>query len=342
MMPLLVFLIALAASLLLTPLSIAAASRAGWYERSGAHKIHDRQVPFIGGTAIGLSLLASIALSRIVWPAFAAGVLPKLIALLAGGLLIYGIGLYDDARGASVLIRLLIQLLAGLALILGGFCVSSLPNPAGGTFHLGPFSVPFTLLWIMFMVNAINFIDGLDGLATGISLIAAVTLLVSALAIGDVFVAFLAAAVAGALLGFLPFNFHPARVFMGDSGSTLVGLMLAAMTTLGTMKSVATITLLVPIAALGVPIFDTISSIVRRTRKGRKIYQADREHIHHFLMSTGFSHRGAVLFLYGMTAFLAVLAVLLASADRRLVGVLVVLFLVLSWVFLEKWSQRGG
>ncbi|MDO9026296.1 MAG: MraY family glycosyltransferase, partial [bacterium] len=143
----------------------------------------------------------------------------------------------------------------------------------------------------------------------------------------------------GSLLGFMPFNFYPAKVFLGDSGATLIGFLFAAMTTLGTMKSVATISLLLPIAALGVPIYDTIKAVLRRTRRGQKFYQADKEHIHHLLLSAGFSHQGAVMFLYGCTFFLSVLAIMAASADRRLISILVAVFVILILAFFKKWQK---
>ncbi len=245
-------------------------------------------------------------------------------------------GLYDDLRDASVGLRFFVQFLAALILVLAGFNIRALPNPLGGNFVLGAMSYPFTMLWIVFFVNAINFIDGLDGLAGGITAIACLTIFFSAGSHGETFISLLALVTAGCMLGFLPFNFHPARIFMGDSGATFLGFALGAMTALGTMKSIATIALLVPIAALGVPIFDTVSSVIRRTRRGQKFWQADKEHVHHLLITMGFSHQGAVTFLYGVSGFFGLLAILLASADRRLISVMVLLSLALLWVFIKK------
>jgi UDP-GlcNAc:undecaprenyl-phosphate GlcNAc-1-phosphate transferase len=188
----------------------------------------------------------------------------------------------------------------------------------------------------VFFVNAINFIDGLDGLAGGITAIASLTIFFSAGLHGETFISLLALVTAGCMLGFLPFNFHPARIFMGDSGATFLGFALGAMTALGTMKSIATIALLVPIAALGVPIFDTVSSVIRRTRRGQRFWQADKEHVHHLLITMGFTHQGAVTFLYGVSGFFGLLAILLSSADRRLISVMVLLSLALLWIFIKK------
>ena len=335
-----VFIISAGLALLFTPLAIGLAIRANWYDRPGGHKIHRRKVPYLGGTALVLSVFACLLITRLVWAEALANLDIRIWSIIVGGLLIYAVGVYDDLRSAPVGLRLLVQCLAGLVLVAGGFCIRVIPGFPVGRIELGALGIPVTVLWTMFLINALNFIDGLDGLACGIALIASLALMASALRLGQSFIALIAVITAGAMAGFLPFNFHPARIFMGDSGSTFVGFLLAAMTTLGTMKSVAAISLLLPLAALGVPIADTISSIVRRTWRGQMFYQADKEHVHHLLLSLGFSHRGAVLFLYGVTVFLALVANLSLLADRRLLALLISLFLVLAGIFYQKWRKR--
>ncbi|HBE72652.1 MAG TPA: undecaprenyl-phosphate alpha-N-acetylglucosaminyl 1-phosphate transferase [candidate division Zixibacteria bacterium] len=335
-----IFIISLGLSLLFTPLAVRVAIGANWFDRPGRHKIHQRKVPYFGGTAIVLATLCCLLVTRLVWSDILSNLDIRLWSIIAGGLILYAVGIYDDLRTASVWLRLAVQCLAGIILVMGGFCIKGIPSLVAGTIQLGVLSVPFTVLWTMFLINAINFIDGLDGLACGIALIASLALFAAALRIGEGFIAFLAVMTVGVMAGFLPYNFHPARIFMGDSGSTFVGFLLAAMTTLGTMKSVAAISLLLPIAALGVPIADTLSSIVRRTWKGQMFYRADKEHVHHMLLSIGFSHRGAVLFLYGVTLFLSLVANLLVLADRRVLALLVILFLALTGIFYRKWRER--
>ncbi|MDI6740356.1 MAG: MraY family glycosyltransferase [Candidatus Edwardsbacteria bacterium] len=323
-------------ALVFTPLALALAVKYRAFDRPGLRKVHDKVVPVLGGVAIALAVLCGMWLARLLWPNTLGQDMTKLLAFTAGSLLVFGIGLYDDLRDASVGVRFLAQFLAAGILVLAGFNIRALPNPLGGSFELGPMSYPFTMLWIVFFINAINFIDGLDGLAGGITFIAALTIFFSAGSHGEAFISVLALVTAGCMLGFLPFNFHPARIFMGDSGATFLGFALGAMTALGTMKSIATIALLIPIAAMSVPIADTVSAMVRRTWRGQKFYQADKEHVHHLLITMDFTHQGAVIFLYGVSAFFGVLAIMLSSADRRLISILILLFLALVWTFFKK------
>ncbi len=326
---------------LLTPLALLVSVRGRVFDRPGLRKIHQKATPCLGGVAVALAVLGVLWVSRALWPDLLGGLSGKLAAITAGGLLILGVGLYDDLRNASVWLRLAFQFAAAGILIAAGFCITVLPSPLGGAWELGVFGIPFTALWIVFLINAINFIDGLDGLAAGLAIIVSLAIFVSAENSGEGLIALLAMALVGSLLGFLPFNFHPARIFLGDSGATFIGFILAAMTTLGTMKSLATVALLIPIAALGVPIIDTVGAVLRRTWRGQMFYQADKEHVHHTLLTIGFSHQGAVMFLYGVTVFLAIMAMLLSLADRRLISILVVLFVILAWIFLKKWQRRG-
>lgn len=327
-------------ALLLTPLAIAISLKYKAFDRPGLRKVHLKEVPCLGGAAIFISFLSVVWLARLIWPDFFGGLDRRLLSVSLGGLIIFGVGLYDDLRDASVGVRFLAQSLAAGVLIWGGFLITFLPSPFSGRLELGILSYPFTALWIVFLVNALNFIDGLDGLASGLGIIVATAIFYVAESHGEPLIALLAVGMMGSLLGFLPFNFHPARIFMGDSGATFIGYLFAAMTTMGTMKSVAAISLLIPIAALGVPILDTVTAIVRRTWRGQKFYQADKEHVHHLLLSLGFSHQGSVVFLYGVTFFLAILSILLSSADRRLISILVLMFMVLVAVFIRKWRQQ--
>jgi UDP-GlcNAc:undecaprenyl-phosphate GlcNAc-1-phosphate transferase len=329
-------------ALILTPLAIAISLKHRIFDRPGLRKVHLKEIPCLGGAAIVLSFLVVAWLARFLWTDFFGGLDRRLLSITLGGVVIFGIGLYDDLKDASVGVRFMAQFVAAGVLIWGGFLITFLPNPFGGRLELGLLSYPFTALWIVFLVNALNFIDGLDGLASGLGIIVAAAILYVAESHGEPLIALLAAGMLGSLLGFLPFNFHPARIFMGDSGATFIGFLFAAMTTIGTMKSVAAISLLIPIAALGVPILDTVIAIVRRTWRGQKFYHADKEHVHHLLLSLGFSHQGAVVFLYGVTFFLSILSILLSSADRRLISILVLMFMLLMAIFIRKWRQQRG
>ena len=324
----------------LTPLAMSLSLKYKVFDRPGLRKVHQKDVPCLGGAALASSFFICLWLARGIWPQVFESMDRKLLALTLGGLMIFGIGLYDDLKDASVALRFLVQFASAGVLIWGGFLITMLPNPLGGRLELGLMSYPFTALWIVFLINALNFLDGLDGLAAGVSAIVALTIFFVAEQTGQTLVALTSILMLGSLLGFLPFNFHPAKIFLGDSGATLIGFLFGAMTTLGTMKSVAAISLLLPIAALGVPIFDTVKAVLRRTLRGQKFYQADKEHIHHLLLSAGFSHQGAVLFLYGSTFFLSVLSIMAASADRRLISILVAVFVILIRAFFKKWQKN--
>lgn len=184
-------------------------------------------------------------------------------------------------------------------------------NPLGGMFYLGKWSIPVTLFWVVGITNTLNFIDGLDGLAAGIAAIASVTMMLVNISLGQVNATLVTALLAGAALGFLPYNFNPAKIFMGDTGAMFLGFVLAAVAVDGAVKSATTIALVVPILALGLPIFDTAFAIVRRFLKGKPIMQADRGHIHHRLLDVGFSQRQAVVYMYLMSLALGLCAVIL-------------------------------
>jgi UDP-GlcNAc:undecaprenyl-phosphate GlcNAc-1-phosphate transferase len=181
--------------------------------------------------------------------------------------------------------------------------------------YLNGWSVPLTVAWIVVVVNTLNLIDGLDGLAAGVSSIAAATLLLLAWQAGQMHVAVITAALMGSSLGFLRYNFNPARIFMGDSGSMLLGFVLAAVSVEGALKSAATIALIVPILALGLPFIDTLFAVIRRLRSGRPIYEADRGHLHHRLMDMGLNQKQVVMVLYGISALLGFGAIAITSLE---------------------------
>ena len=188
-------------------------------------------------------------------------------------------------------------------------------NPLGGYFYLDMMSIPFTIFWVISFINVVNLIDGLDGLAAGVSAIASLTIILVAIQMGYFHVAVLTAALAGAIIGFIRYNFNPATIFMGDTGSMFIGYILAAISVYGAVKTAATIALIVPAIALGLPILETAFAIMRRYVNGRPIFQPDKGHLHHRLLATGMSHKETVLFMYGITAVLCIGAVLWAEME---------------------------
>lgn len=297
-----VLLLAFSLSLALTPLARRLALRLGVLDLPKARGVHGSPQPLLGGLAIYLAL--SLALLAFYPREEAWGV------VLAGGLA-FLLGLWDDLRSLRPAWKLLGQAAVALVLYLVGVRISYVTHPfGGGMLYLGVLSLPLTVFWTVALMNAINLMDGLDGLAAGVSGIAGATLLFLAAQQGQPELAvFLSAALVGSLLGFLPYNFHPARIFMGDAGALTVGLFLAAVTVEGSLKSPAALALAVPALALGLPLFDTSLAIVRRLLAGQPVGQADREHLHHRLLEAGLSHREAVVILYLASAWLGVGAV---------------------------------
>ena len=307
------FLMAIAAvvTLAVTPLVRSWSTRHGMLDLPGGRKVHERAISRLGGVAI----FAGIATALIAqflgeafggwWPVLHEGGLP-LAGAMAGGLVILVVGVLDDVYTISPGVKLAGQLLAAALPIAAGLRVEFVGDPfTGGLFMLGLLSYPVTLLWIVGFANVINLIDGLDGLAAGISAIAATSFLILARENNQLVAAALAAVLIGACLGFLRYNFNPASIMMGDSGSMLLGFALATMSLSGVMKSTAAITLVVPLLIIGVPVFDTLSAIIRRTRHGRPIQEADNGHIHHRLLGRGFNQRQTVLIIYAWSGALA-------------------------------------
>jgi UDP-GlcNAc:undecaprenyl-phosphate GlcNAc-1-phosphate transferase len=344
-------LLALIVSIAMTALVRHFACARGWLEQPGqdSRKIHQRPTPRLGGIAIvagcAAPLLALLFVDSGVAVMYRAQ--PQLIVgLLAGGLVIAALGLYDDLRGASASAKLAIQIAVVTALWWSGLRIETIATPIIGHTSLGVLSLPMTLLWVVGVINAMNLIDGLDGLAGGVALFATMTNFALALSRGDVLMCLIMASLAGAVLGFLIFNFNPASIFMGDTGSMFLGFVLATSSITTSQKSGAAIGILVPVLALGLPIMDTLLAITRRALRGRPIFSADKEHIHHRLMGhLAWSHRGTVLALYGLSSVFTLAALGLAYADSAhcavvLCAVAVVIVVVMR--NLGSASSRGA
>lgn len=296
------------------------ALRYGWVDQArSSRKIHSKPIPRLGGVAIVLAffapLVALLLVDSSVGRTYAAN--PDLIvALFGGGLLIAALGLWDDFKGSGAKEKFAVQFLVAGGLYFLGFRVESIANPFGDAIQLGYLALPFTLLWIVGVINAVNLIDGLDGLAAGVAFFATATMFVLALSRGDVLMCLMMASLGGAILGFLVFNFNPASIFMGDTGSMFLGFVLAAASIKTSTKSHTTVAMLVPIIALGLPIMDTLLAVTRRALLGRPLFSADKEHIHHRLMSRlGVTHRRAVLILYALCCLFGLTALSLAFAN---------------------------
>lgn len=326
----LVFLLSFAGAILLTPVVRSQAIRRKVLDHPGGRRIHDRPIPRAGGVAVYLSFLpvflAAIAAHDLAGIT-AVELSPAIVALCLGSTVVFALGLVDDVRGLSARTKVVVQAFAALIAWAGGVGVSRLGFPFVGTIELAPYlSVPVTVFWFLLLANAVNLIDGLDGLAAGIVFFASVTLLAVFTPGANLAVAIGLAALSGAALGFLRYNFNPASIFLGDSGSYLLGFTFAGLTVLGSLKTQAAVGLLIPVVALGVPLIDVLWSPIRRFLLGRQVFTADMDHIHHRLVSMGWTTRKAVLTLYGSTVVMAVGAVLLThtrSERNALVLVLI-------------------
>ena len=272
-------------------------------------RMHDHPIPRMGGLAIFFGFILSVLIFL--------PLTPQLQGMLLGGVVIVILGIFDDIFALPAMPKFLVQIGAALIAVLFGNTIEVLSNPnifsSDPFWVLGWLEIPISVLWIVGITNAVNLIDGLDGLACGVSTISSMTLLVIALLVAEPDVAILTAALAGGCIGFLPYNLNPAKIFMGDTGSTFLGFILAVVSIQGLFKFYAIFSFAVPFLMLGLPIFDTCFAIIRRLAKGQSPMAPDRGHIHHRLIDMGFSQKQAVATLYVISAILGLSAVVLTT-----------------------------
>lgn len=337
------FFVSLAVATLATPLVLRLALRRGLYDMPSDRKVHARPIPRLGGVAIVIAFFAPVTGLLLVNAGASEALVQTeshLLGLYIGGFLIAGLGLYDDLKGANALQKLIVQVGVGALMYALDYRIDAISNPFGGVVELGALSLPVTLFWFVGVINAVNLIDGLDGLAGGIGLISVTTLFALSIMDGNVLASLLCSCLAGAIVGFLFFNFNPARIFMGDTGSLFLGFVLAAFSISTSTKGSTAVALTVPILALGLPILDTMMAIGRRVRAKRNIFSADQEHIHHRLLRAGFSHRNAVITLYIVAGVLAVAALIAKTSSQPIAGLIVLAAGLVLFVLLRVLTQR--
>jgi UDP-GlcNAc:undecaprenyl-phosphate GlcNAc-1-phosphate transferase len=277
--------------------------------------LHTRALPRLGGVAIVFSFLVSIAIGLLALKILRPGEMPPtlrpLLTILPPALLIFLLGVYDDVKTAEPYVKFGVQAIAGAMLFAGGLRILDIPLLFGS--HQFPWFVglPLTIFWVMAITNAFNLIDGLDGLASGSALFSTLVMFVVAVLGNMSLVSLVTLALAGAVLGFLRYNFNPATIFLGDCGSLFVGFLLSALSLQGAQKAPTLIAIAIPLVSFGLPILETTLSIARRFISGRPVFTADREHIHHKLLEHGWSHRQVVIILYGVSAVFAMLSLFL-------------------------------
>lgn len=318
----------------LTPLVRRLALRLGAVDMPDGRKVHAAPTPRLGGLAIYGGFLAVLLLT---WP------WPRpILGLALGGTLVVLLGILDDCRGLSAYLKLAGQVAAALVVVGLGVKVDFLTNPFDGFIFLGYLAVPVTVIWIVGITNALNLIDGLDGLAAGTAAIAAVTMGIVAWMEGQTAIAGYAFALAVAALAFLRYNFSPAKIFMGDTGSMFLGLNLAVLAILGLTKTATILSLLVPVIILGWPIIDTFWAIIRRYRHRQPVFAPDKQHLHHQLLNLGLNQRQAVTVVYILDGCLGASAVLvnLLSPAQATVLLLVLFAMVAVGCYLVRAAGR--
>jgi UDP-GlcNAc:undecaprenyl-phosphate GlcNAc-1-phosphate transferase len=307
------FVAACALAVLLTPIVKKFAIWVGAVAVPNHRSVHTKIMPQMGGLAI---FFAFIGAYFIIAPATASFNMDVAMALLIGGAVIILVGALDDRFVLSPKVKLLGQFAAAGVVVYFGLAVDFVQLPFGGPIDLNQWvGIPLTILWIVGVTNAVNLIDGLDGLSAGVSGIATATIMVLSIMMGNYSVALICAVLLGSIVGFLFFNFHPAKIFMGDTGALFLGFALATLSILG-YKQATIVSLLVPILILGVPLSDTFIAILRRKINNKPIFAPDKGHLHHCLMGLGFSTRKTVLIIYGVSALFGLCAVLLTQATQ--------------------------
>jgi len=334
-----VLVVACVVSFFSTPLVKALAYKIGAIDvPKDNRRMHKKPIPRLGGLAIFLAFL----LATVVF----ADIDRELRGILLGSAIIVVLGILDDSMALRALPKFIVQIVAAGVAVYYGCNIQFISNPNVFSdysyVNLGWISVPLTIIWIVAITNAVNFIDGLDGLAVGVSIISTASLLVIALMFSNLNVALVLAALLGGCLGFLPYNMNPAKIFMGDTGATFLGYILACLSVQGLFKFYAIISFAVPFLILGVPIFDICFAILRRVLKGQNPMKADRGHVHHRLIDMGFNQKQSVAIIYMLTALLGLSAVVLTtSGEMRALLLIGAILLVAAVGFRLIFSQHG-
>lgn len=325
--------VAFVASILLTPIVKRLAYRIGAVDKPNYRKVHNHVMPRLGGLAIFIAFLMGIVIAQ--------PMDDSMIAILIGSFVIVVTGILDDMFEITPKAKLIGQTVAAaIVIFFGGVQIDFINLPFGGKLFFGYLSIPLTLIWIVGITNAINLIDGLDGLAAGVSTIALITLATMAFIMSNVFVLVMALILAASTCGFLFYNFHPAKIFMGDTGALFLGFMISVLALLG-FKNVAFVSLVIPIVMLGVPISDTFFAIVRRLLNKQPPFSPDKSHLHHRLMSIGFTHRQTVLLIYGIATMFGLAAIIFSMAKLWGAILLIAVILIAIELFVEAIGLAG-
>ncbi|WP_114570056.1 glycosyltransferase family 4 protein [Exiguobacterium flavidum] len=320
------------AALLVTPVVKRFAVAVGAVDSPDARKVHVRIMPRLGGLAIYIAFLIGYFMLQ---PSS-----PYATHILVGGFVIILTGALDDRLQLNARLKLMGQIMAAVVVLNGGIRIEFINLPFDQQLYLGWWSVPITFLWIVGITNAVNLIDGLDGLAAGVSSIVLLTIISLAVIQGNVYVTIVAILLLMSTLGFLVHNFYPAKIFMGDTGALFLGYMLGVLSLLG-FKNVTLFSLAVPVILLGIPISDTLFAIIRRLLSGQPPFAPDKAHLHHRLLDLGFTMRQAVLVIYGLCAVFGMTAILFSQTNSLGAVISLILLLLVLEVLVESLGLLG-
>jgi len=327
-------------------LSLAATPGVKWFaNRVGAidvpidsRRAHKSPIPRLGGLAIFIAFLLGVVLF--------ADITQEIRGILIGSVIVVIIGVIDDIMPLRAYIKLIFQIIAALVAVFHGVVIEIFSNPLVfiniDYVFLGYFSIPITVVWIVAITNSFNLIDGLDGLAVGVSTICSIVMLVISLMVSDPNVAIIMAALAGACLGFMPYNFNPAKIFMGDTGALLLGYVLATVSILGLFKFYAVVSFVAPFLILALPLLDTAFAFMRRLLKGKNPMSPDRGHFHHRLLDMGLSQKQAVAILYSISGLLGLVAVVITTSDEARALILVAAAIIAAAVIFFAFRGKGN
>jgi UDP-GlcNAc:undecaprenyl-phosphate GlcNAc-1-phosphate transferase len=326
---------------LLVPLIRTYCLKRGILDQPGHRKIHSYPVPRLGGVAFVISFTLAVWLGFIANPALWFANWEGIIGILSGGIVIFLLGLADDFKDIPPLQKFVWQIVAALIPVLSGVRPEVLNIPYVKVVELGFWSIPISVLWVVVITNTFNLLDGLDGLAAGVGAISALTFVVLSIVLNLPLASLLAAGILGVTVGFLRFNYYPAKIFMGDSGSLFIGYILGVLS-LYWPKSYASLVMFVPILALGLPILEVVTTTFRRLLTGRRIYVADKRHLFHYLMELGFTQKSVVWLFYLVSLQFSIMAVGFVVGRVNIILVLECAFIIFIAIFLSRKIRTGG
>lgn len=322
---LIAFALAFSISLLTTPLAKKISYKLKAIDYPKSRGLNKEPMPRMGGLAIFLGFILTIFVLLFFVDELHT---KQFYGFILGGFIIVVLGVFDDIYELSAKVKFVFQVLVAFIVVSSGTRIDVIMWPFWE--YLKPFSSIITMIWIIGLINAVNLIDGVDGLAAGVSAIASLCLMVLCLISGSSLAVILTTILAGSCLGFLPRNFSPAEIYMGDTGATFLGYVLAVTSCIGVYKSYAVLSIVISILAIALPILDTLFAMIRRALNGKPLMSADRGHLHHRLIDSGYSHKQAVMILYALSLFSAIIAILLAIKDYKATIVVFIFFAILT------------